>query len=119
VVRAHRRLVVALGVALLLCVLLGVGADPGSGTATNLHPISDVASQVVGEHHAKPLPRSGAVVVALVLLAVTAAALLLLPQVAPTRCLPVGGPEGGAVSGDQVCGRRGAPRRGPPAPALA
>lgn len=116
-VRAHRRLVVALGVALLLCVLLGVGADPGSGTATNLHPISDVASQVVGEHHAKPLPRSGLVVVALVLLAVTSA-VLVLPQVAAAR-RPVGGLEDGAISGEQVCGRRGAPRRGPPAPAPA
>jgi hypothetical protein len=45
-------------VAVVLCLLLSLAVDPGSGTGTNLQAADDVAGLVVGAHHAKPLPAS-------------------------------------------------------------
>jgi hypothetical protein len=71
----ERARVPALAVLLVvITLLLAMGADPGSGTGTNLQPAADAAGLVIGAHHAKPVPASGTAVVALVLLALAAVA---------------------------------------------
>jgi len=72
--RAHASVLLSLLVAITL--LLVLTTDPASGTGTNLQPVGDAASLVVGAHHAKPLPVTGAAVFALILLASFAAAVI-------------------------------------------
>jgi hypothetical protein len=62
----------------VLCLVLALSSDPGSGTATNLQPVGDAAGLVIGAHHAKPLPLSGSAVVGLVLLGIAAIVRLVL-----------------------------------------
>ena len=117
--RRRRWLGLVLGIAVVLCVAVGLAVDPASGTGANFQSVDDVGSQVVGEHHAKPLPRSVEETVVVVLVAAAAA-------------LAIGGARMGAVLStagelvpsspadlvvalrDQVVGRRSALRRGPP-----
>jgi hypothetical protein len=71
-VRATNRAGVLLVCLVVACLLLAIGVDPGSGTATNLHPADDVASLVVGAHHAKTVPTPGLVLVGALLTALAA-----------------------------------------------
>jgi hypothetical protein len=70
--RVTSRVGLVLACVVVACLLGAMSGDPGSGTATNLHPVDDVASLVVGAHHAKPIPTTGSALVA-ALLAVLAA----------------------------------------------
>ena len=109
-----------LAIAVVLCVALGLAVDPASGTGANFQPVTDVGSQVVGEHHAKPLPRSVEETVGVVLLAAAAALALAGARVglvvSTADELAPGSPRDLVVAlRDLVVARRTAPRRGPPA----
>jgi hypothetical protein len=84
--RHGRRLALLVATVAVLCLVLALSSDPGSGTATNLQPAADAAGLVVGAHHAKPLPTTGTALLGLVLaIASIAAAVarLLVVDVAP------------------------------------
>ena len=111
----------SLGIAVVLCVALGLAVDPASGTGANLQPIYDVGSQVVGEHHAKPLPRSVEETVVVVLVAAAAALALCGARAGDVRSTPgellQGSPRDLLVALARPSGRAPCPRscRGPPA----
>jgi len=118
--RRRRVLGLVLGVGVVLCVALGVAVEPASGTGANFQSIDDVGSQVVGEHHAKPLPRSAEETVVVVLVAAAAALALGGARTGTLHStageLLPGSPRDLVVAlRDQVVARRSALRRGPPA----
>jgi hypothetical protein len=80
--RRARRIGLLVAALAILCLVLALSSDPGSGTATNLQPAGDAAGLVVGAHHAKPLPTTGTAILGLVLLVAAAAALVGLSWVA-------------------------------------
>lgn len=112
-----RKLIVA---ALAGVLLLVVAGDPSMGTQVDLDPTNQVAGQIVGENHAKPLPRPGAHLAELLHSLVRAAtwflaALVLVPMGAswwtrPQR--PTRRPWGGGTSrtGDLRARSDGTPR---------
>jgi hypothetical protein len=118
--RRRRWLGVLLGIAVVLCVAVGLAVDPASGTGANFQSVDDVGSQVVGEHHAKPLPRSVEETVVVVLVAAAAALALGGARMGTVRStagelVPSSRSDLVVALRDQVVARRSALRRGPPA----
>lgn len=72
-----------LAIVVLLGVLVATAVDPGSGTSTNLQSVDDVHSLVIGDHHAKPVPRASTSDLAELLVAVAAVTLLAGTAIAP------------------------------------
>ena len=93
----------------VVCLVLALSNDPGSGTSVNLHTVDDVRGLVVGHHHAKPMPASIDVSALFAALRLAVLAVLVAASVARVAGVVLD------VEGDgSVVVARRAPRRGPP-----
>jgi hypothetical protein len=101
--------------AVALALLLPV-ANPGSGTAVNLHDV-DAASIVRGDHHAKTLPTVSAIACAVLLVALAARTWrqLVSPPATPARVAHVRDDLQVTWPGTGILARAVLARRGPPA----
>jgi hypothetical protein len=107
----------AVGIALLLCLVIGLTQEPDSGTAASVGP-PDIAGAMVGANHAKPLPNVRSVTALLALWQVFTPVLLalgLLARLVQGGLVRLVATESDADRRPSVPRSRARARRGPPA----